>query len=316
MMEKPFFVILTNRCNLTCPHCYNELDALKMVKTKAEDPLSRERLQYLFSELVRQGYEKGFFSGGEALLRADAPDVLGDARKAGLKTALFTNGHLFTDELVERLAAAGLNEVRISLNELAWIRNRAQYERVFAKQTEWIPSLLKAGIGVGVIYIISERNRSYTQETQIRVRELGAGMKLQPLYLPEHVKGFSQVAAVRIQGEEWDRTLSELEEYVSGTDFEAEDRYTVYGNPWKALRYMRFVRDVYVMGARPDFCPTGPILAIDSDGYFHPCLFRFDIVCGHVSNDNDVANARALVDAHTELRAAPCFREECLSAYR
>ncbi len=316
MIEKPFFVILTNRCNLACPHCYNELDPLKMVKTKSEDPLTRDRLQFLFQELASQGYEKGFFSGGEALLRPDAPDVLGDAKRFGLKTALFTNGHVFTDELIERLAASGLDEVRISLNELAWIRSREQYERVFARQVKWVPALRRVGIGVGIIYIISKLNVGYMDETHERVRALGAGMKLQPLYLPHDLKGFNTAAAARIEAGEWDSLLHELETAVGKTDFKAEAEYEVYGNPWKLLRYLRFVRDVYVMGARPDFCPTGPILVVDSEGYFHPCLFRFDLVCGHISDDVAVRSVRETVDGNSNLRTAPCFREECLSAYR
>jgi MoaA/NifB/PqqE/SkfB family radical SAM enzyme len=316
MIEKPFFVILTNRCNLTCAHCYNELDPLKMTKTKQQDPLSRERLRFMFGELKRQGYEKGFFSGGEALLRSDACAILGDAKAAGLKTALFTNGHLFSDDLIARLAAAGLEEVRISLNELAWIRNRKQYETIFARQTKWVPALRAAGIGVGVIFIISHRNSGYAHETHKRVRALGAGMKFQPLHLPSNAKGFSAAAAARLEAGEWDVLVAEVERLTEETDYAAEVEYSVYGNPWKVLRYLRFVRDVYLMGARPDFCPTGPILVVDSDGYLHPCLFRFDLVCGHISSDDDVRNIRDLVDGYDELRAAPCFREECLSAYR
>jgi MoaA/NifB/PqqE/SkfB family radical SAM enzyme len=316
MIEKPFFVILTNRCNLACPHCYNELDPTKMHKTKEQDPLSRERLQFLFKELAQQGYEKGFFSGGEALLRDDAAGVLGDCKQSGMKTALFTNGHLFNDETIEHLAAAGLDEVRISLNELAWIRTREQYEKVFARQTKWVPALRKAGIGVGIIYIISNTNIQYVNETMARVRALGAGLKLQPLYLPEEVRGFGSVAAARIKSGEWDALLEEVHEVVEHTDYIAEAQYDVYGNPWKLLRYLRFVRDVYGLGLRPDFCPTGPILVVDSEGYFHPCLFRFDLTCGHISDDGAVSRVRESVDGFQELRNAPCFKEECLSAYR
>jgi hypothetical protein len=154
------------------------------------------------------------------------------------------------------------------------------------------------------------------EESLCRVRAMDAGMKVQPLYLPDHVKGFSEVSAACIETGEWDRLIGEIEQCVETTDFAAEERYEVYGNTWKLLRYLYFVRDVYGLGARPDFCPTGPMLVVDSDGFFHPCLFRFDLICGHVSNDEDVMNVRTTVDGHDELRSAPCFREECLSAYR
>jgi len=316
VIEKPFFVILTNRCNMACPHCYNELDSMKMNKIKSQDPLNRERLQYLFKSLSEQGYEKCFFSGGEALLRKDAPEILGDAKRHGLKTALFTNGHVFSKEIVARLADVELDEVRISLNELAWIKSREQYERVLARQMQWVPELKKAGIGVGIIYILSKRNIRFLCETYDRLRRTGVGMKLQPLYLPEKARHYDSASSTKINIEEWEGIERYLEAYVESTDFDLEDRFEVYNNPWKSLRYLRFIKEVYVLGATPEFCPTGPMLVLDSEGYFHPCLFRFDLVCGHVSDDAVVDRISQIVDDHRALKLAPCFREECLSAYR
>jgi MoaA/NifB/PqqE/SkfB family radical SAM enzyme len=315
VFEKPFFVILTNRCNLTCAHCYNELDPFKIIKTKVSDPLSRPRLQFLFQELVKQKYQRGYFSGGEALLRPDAPEILGDARTAGLKVSLFTNGHLFTEEMVNRLTSARLDEVRISLNELAWIKDRRQYELVFERQTRWVPALIKAGIAVGVIYLISRLNIEYVMETLDAVRSMGAGIKVQPLYMPPH-EPHADVGARHIAANEWEHLINQVQSMVAATDFAAEADLQVYNNPWKILRYVRFVRDVYVGDHRPDFCPTGPILVLDSDGYFHPCLFRFDLVAGHISDDDTVRTLASRISCHEDLRTAPCFREECLSAYR
>ena len=317
MFEKPFFVILTNRCNLACPHCYNELDDIKSRKTKEYDTLSRERLQDLFYNLIEQGYKKGYFSGGEVLLRPDTPNILADAHGRGLKSALFTNGHLFSEDIIAYLKESGLDEVRISLNELAWIKNRAQYEKIFAKQTRWVKHLVTVGLSVGIVYIISGANSQYVIETLRRVREMGAGMKVQPLFLPDHLSGRSRVTTWKITEEEWNQMIDGVVAYSEKTDYKQEEaHYKVYNNPWKILRYIRFLKDFFLMGARPDYCPTGPILVLDSDGYFHPCLFRFDLVCGHISEDDTVKNIREIVDNHEELRTAPCFKEECLSAYR
>ncbi|MDJ0643014.1 MAG: radical SAM protein [Erythrobacter sp.] len=315
MFEKPFFMTLTNRCNLTCPHCYNELDPLKL-KDKTSDALKRERLQVVFDKLAQQGFKKGFFTGGEALLRPDAPDILGDAKTAGLKTALFTNGHVFSEDLVERLSKAKLDEVRISLNELAWIRNRVQYERIFERQTKWISALRKADIDVGIIYIISDRNKSYFDETYQRVREMGAGMKAQPLYMPTSEGKLAECSAKSLSAGDWDEIVGAAARHTETCDFEEEAQTVVYNNPWKLLRYTRFIRDVFVNDTVPESCPTGPILVFDSEGYAHPCLFRYDLVIGHVGDDEFVESASQILDQHRDLKSAPCFREECLSAYR
>lgn len=315
-MEKPFFVILTNSCNLSCPHCYNELDPLKTVKKKKDDPLERERLRFLFSSLIRRGYQKCFFSGGEPLLRSDCPDILKDAKEEGLKTALFTNGHVFNEDIISSLRGANLDEVRISLNELVWVRSDKQYERILARQIRWIPMLIEAGISVGVVYILSKLNMQYMNETLNRVRQLGAGMKIQPLFLPENVKQYESASLYQMDSQDWEGIQTGLEAVVAATDYRQEDKFKVYSNPWKLLRYFRFIREVYTLGIRPDFCPTGPMLVLDSDGYFHPCLFRFDLICGHISKDIEVEKIHEITDRNQDLCLAPCFREECLSAYR
>lgn len=314
--EKPFFIMLTNKCNLTCKHCYNELDDLKAIKSKASDPLSLERLTFLFEQLSFQGYKKAYLSGGEALLRSDIIQIINSATKNNLKTALFTNGHLFTVEKIAELANAGLGEVRISLNELVWTKTEDQFFNALNKQVKWIPELIKKNINVGVIFILSKSNQNYYLETLKIIRSMGAGMKVQPLYLPHLVQDFNRVTVNNISEKEWIELIEGTRNFFNNTDM-AQEKFEVYGNPWKILRYLNFISEVHLLGLKPDFCPTGPILVLDSDGQFHPCLFRYDLISGHVFDDATVFRIREIIDNnYPELRAAKCFKTECLSAYR
>lgn len=315
--ERPFFVLLTNRCNLACKHCYNELDSLKAIKEKEHDPLSLDRLSILFEQLSKQDYRKGYLSGGEALLRPDINEIIKEATKNNLKTAIFTNGHLFTKESISALAKAGLCEVRISLNELVWVKSKFQFEKILNRQLMWIPELQKNGIDVGVIYILSNANSTYYSQALTTVRALGAGMKVQPLYLPHLTRDFNRVTVSNIKEAEWKELIEFTRNYSLKADMEIEEKYQVYGNPWKIMRYLNFISEVSLNGLRPDFCPTGPILVLDSDGYFHPCLFRYDLVCGNINDDQLLSRIRDVVENdYPELSKAVCFKQECLSAFR
>lgn len=316
MFEKACFVLLTNQCNLKCPHCYNELDTIKSSIIEDQTNLSLPKLSVLFSKLVENGFTKVLFSGGEALLRADIFEIIKEAKSKGLNTALFTNGHTLSENVAIRLGNAGLKEIRISFNEMVWIKNGEQYERIFAKQTKYLSKLQEMGISVGYVYIVSGYNINYTYKTFLQLQELGASMKIQPLYLPKNFKNFNEASASTIPIKKW----NELKKLFSNNDLKRNDigekTSSVYGDNEEICNYIDFLIHIYSSGKTPDFCPTGPILVIDSRGIFHPCLFRADIECGNISNENDVCNINTLLNKFNNLSEAQCYSEECLSAFR
>ena len=309
MFEKSCFVLLTSQCNLKCPHCYNVLDPTKL--SMEEDKLNLEDLSFLFEQVIKNGYSKVLFSGGEALLRSDIFKIIEDAKNKGLKTALFTNGHTLSKDIAKKLGEVGLDEIRISFNELVWIKDRKQYEKVFENQISCLSTLLSNGVSVGYVYIVSGYSIDYTYETYERLNNLGASMKIQPLYIPKGFEKFNEVSASKIPLTKWE----ELRNLFANKHLE-ENNSSVYGTSEEIVNYIEFLMKTYENGENPSFCPTGPLLVIDSDGQFHPCLFRHDIVCGNISNKDSVKNVEKMLNKYAELSKAICYREECLSAFR
>lgn len=318
MYEKSFFVLLTNQCNLSCRHCYNMLDPIKAHSAlHGKNQLTVEQLSHLFSELVNQGYEKVLFSGGEALLRSDTPEIIKEARTKGLRTALFTNGHTLTEGIIKHLGDAGLNEIRISLNEMVWCRNREQYEKIFSAQTRWLHELQTIGISVGFIFIISKYNIDYVSETYDRLLALGSSMKIQPLYLPKHFDEFTEIAAPSIPAAKWEELMVSFDKKHNNAVFKDQSTPdSVYGATEEIIRYIQLLQHTYRTGKQPNFCPTGPLLVVDAEGWFHPCLFRHDIVCGHISKDESIITIDERLKQYAYLSEATCYQEECLSAFR
>lgn len=316
MSDKAFFVLLTNQCNLSCKHCYNELDPIKAKgRIQGKDILTVDRLSYVFSKFSEQGYTKVLFSGGEALLRPDLSEIISKAKNHGLKTALFTNGHLLSKNTVKQLGNAKLDEIRISFNEMVWCKTRENYERIFANQTQWVSLLKQNGISVGFVFIVSGYNIDYVIEIYDRLQSLGASMKIQPLYVPDTFKDFSKVSASCISQSKWENLFHSFGNRIQQQDA-SKSNAAVYGLSDEITNYIKFLSYTYTSGKRPGFCPTGPLLVIDAEGYFHPCLFRHDIVCGHISKDEDIKLASAELDKYKYFSRAKCYKEECLSAFR
>ena len=108
---------LTYRCPLQCPYCSNPLAFASHM-----GELTTAEWQRVFSEAAALGVVQAHFSGGEPLLRADAPAIIRHARDLGLYTNLSTGGTLLTEALAGELRAAGL-DCRIPMRKVqtAWL---------------------------------------------------------------------------------------------------------------------------------------------------------------------------------------------------
>ena len=102
---------LTYRCVEKCIHCYID-DAPKFC---AADELTLEE----YKDILRQAREMGcvniLFTGGEVLLRPDFCDIVEEAVKLGFITDVFTTGVGLTDKVFDRLCAAKVNSISVSL---------------------------------------------------------------------------------------------------------------------------------------------------------------------------------------------------------
>lgn len=103
---------LTHRCPLRCPYCSNPLDL-----TRASAELTTEEWARLFREAAALGCLQVHLSGGEPTARRDIVEITAAAHEAGLYTNLITAGVLLDASLMERLKAAGLDHVQLSVQD-------------------------------------------------------------------------------------------------------------------------------------------------------------------------------------------------------
>jgi len=116
-------VSVTDRCNFRCVYCRSANPENHVAEHKL---LSWDELERLARILVGLGIKKVRVTGGEPLVRPGVEEFISRLRALGVPDiSLTTNGQLLA-ERCERLVAAGLNRINISLDSL----DRARFEKI------------------------------------------------------------------------------------------------------------------------------------------------------------------------------------------
>jgi radical SAM protein with 4Fe4S-binding SPASM domain len=100
---------LTYRCNNDCAHCYN-------ARERNYPELTTDQWKKILDQLWALGIPHIVFTGGEATLRNDLPELIKHAESNGQITGLNTNARRLVDmKYVQQLVDAGLDHVQITV---------------------------------------------------------------------------------------------------------------------------------------------------------------------------------------------------------
>jgi radical SAM protein with 4Fe4S-binding SPASM domain len=100
---------ITYRCNNDCAHCYN-------ARERNFPELDTNQWKKILDQLWALGVPHIVFTGGEATLRNDLPELISHAESNGQITGLNTNARRLADErYVQKLVEAGLDHVQITV---------------------------------------------------------------------------------------------------------------------------------------------------------------------------------------------------------
>jgi radical SAM protein with 4Fe4S-binding SPASM domain len=87
---------ITNKCNLSCLHCFNNSGEL------CPGELTTEEILSVIDTLSGMGVHKLTITGGEPLTHPDLFDIVNHARNAPMTVTVFTNGTLLTEDHVKQ----------------------------------------------------------------------------------------------------------------------------------------------------------------------------------------------------------------------
>jgi radical SAM protein with 4Fe4S-binding SPASM domain len=151
---------ITEACNLRCIHC--EVDAGR----RAPDELSTEEAWRVAGELADAQCESVCLTGGEPLLREDWPELSRRLHELGLRVTVITNGVLVDRPMVQRLLAAGVFGISVSLDG-----SREVHDRIRLPASRCIGSSYDAALRA--IRLAAESRLKTAVITQVHRHSLG-----------------------------------------------------------------------------------------------------------------------------------------------
>lgn len=172
-MRRPVvFWNVTDRCNLSCRHCYGQ--------SGPGDPdgaeLTTAEALGVIDDLAATGVPLVLFTGGEPLMRPDLFHLAKHARSLGIMTALSTNGTLITPEAASRIRESGIGYAGISLDGSTPATHDAfrGTPGSFERATAAFSHCRDAGIRCGVRVTLTRENHQELGDLVDLARDLGA----------------------------------------------------------------------------------------------------------------------------------------------
>ncbi|MGC9210124.1 MAG: GTP 3',8-cyclase MoaA [Acidilobus sp.] len=176
-------IAVTNECNYRCFFCHIEGDPVGSPRPIGAGLTLMKPHDYFVVALgaSRLGISSFKLTGGEPLLRSDIVDVVSSIREGAGKRAdlsMTTNGYLLA-RLAQRLAAAGLNRVNVSLHSL----NREHYRAITGVDgldhvLDGLRESAKAGLKVKVNVTVTRINVNDVWDVIMFASEMGFKVQL------------------------------------------------------------------------------------------------------------------------------------------
>jgi pyrroloquinoline quinone biosynthesis protein E len=162
---------LTHRCPLSCPYCSNPLEL-----ERKEAELDTQTWVNAFQQAFEMGVLQLHISGGEPASRRDLEELTEQAARIGLYTNLITSGIGLTPKRLDRLEAAGLDHIQLSLQGTnAQLADRiGGYRGGFDRKLAIAREIGQRGIPLTLNAVMHRQNLDDLDRTIEMALELGA----------------------------------------------------------------------------------------------------------------------------------------------
>ncbi|WP_200763983.1 radical SAM/SPASM domain-containing protein [Nitrosophilus alvini] len=163
----------TNRCNLSCLHCYSKSGL------EESDTLSTEKILSVIPELKKSGIKFVIFSGGEPLTRKDIFEIAEAFKEEGIFTYLSTNGLYINPGNVKKIIDT-FGYIGISIDGSPEIHDKFRgLKGSYEKSMQAIRLIHSNGAKVGIRFTITKE----TKESLKFIFELAEKENIDKIYI-------------------------------------------------------------------------------------------------------------------------------------
>src|SRR5665647_804335 len=279
MFRPVVFWNLTDRCNLSCTHCYS----MSGPRRTTEGELTTAEALGLIDDLAEMHIPLILFTGGEPLIREDIWELAQHTEKKGIKVALSTNGTLITTEVARRIKESGIEYAGISLDgATALTHDRFRNSPgAFEKTISAFAACKETGLRCGVRVTLTKENCQELEALVDLALALGAS-RFCLYWLVPTGRGIDSYTRLQLDRDEVIDALSLLYRKAKKTDPAAMEFLTVDA-PQDCIHLLASMEQ----DGSPDLaearellqslnggCSAGTRVAnIDSHGNGYPCQF-------------------------------------------
>src|SRR6187397_291744 len=158
-------VVPMRRCNLSCAYC-NEYDTVSQ-------PVPLELMLRRLDKLADLGTSMITVSGGEPLMHPELDGMIAHTRQRGMIASLITNGYYLNQERIERLNAAGLDYLQISIDNVEPDAVSLKSLRLLEPKLKWLADHAEFGVNINSVVGSGIENPEDALVVARRARELG-----------------------------------------------------------------------------------------------------------------------------------------------
>jgi len=193
---------VTRSCNLACAHCRASSE-----RGPYPGELDTEACLRLLDGIAAVGKPVIILTGGEPLLRQDVFAIAAYGDRLGLRMVMATNGTLVTAGTVQKMIAAGIRRVSVSIDGPGASTHDAlrRVPGAFAGAVAGIETLKRGGMEFQVNTTVTRANLGRLAE--IHALAVGIGAAAHHIFLLVPTGRGKEMAGEEISAEQYERTL-------------------------------------------------------------------------------------------------------------
>ena len=271
---------VTNRCNMACPVCFAYAGASNYVYEPSYDQIVE--MMKLLRANKPWACNALQFSGGEPTIRNDLPDLIREAKKAGIThIEVNTNGLRIAEDIeyFKKLLNAGLSTLYLQFDGLKdeiYVKTRARKGLIPVKQ-QVIDNARKIGLDSIVLVVtlakgVNDQELGSIIDYAVKNHDVVRCVNIQPVSMAGRAKR-DELRKMRITIPD---TMKEIEKQTQGVVSRWDWRPVNW--PVPMTKGMGVIKNkVYPDFTMHPMCGAATFLVVDKDGSFKPIMNYMDV---------------------------------------
>ncbi len=298
MNKYKILVELTNRCNLTCPYCYYQIDKPGYKEINYDN-------FFKFLQNNKKYLDKVTLTGGEPLLYTKFKDIVNQLNSEEIPYNVNTNGTLLTDDIVDIISNGSLASISISLDSPLFTdeNNVRNFHERAVNGLKLLSKVKNRKFTIRVVCVLTKKNFKQADKIYRSIAEIDIDdFCFQPVYIPKTEKElYDKLSLYNLDGSGNITLFDKLSHWSD------EQGYSLY---------LDFLKQYMESNSFCSHCKNTTSFWCDVTGKIYPCFIKLNKKIGDLDSDINKLYLSDNYQNHIKQAGAmSCFSEKCFCAF-